>query len=329
MVINHKNPKKLTTLCCQCLLLLLLHGLLGCNKVDKVSLESIDINGPSVDWRDMIFYNDQKGVIVGGKDYEKSSILYTKDGGQTWHESYILNNPDKIIETITIHNDLFIAAGADGKMYFSAINQMDTFYTAQAFMWQRNKSLIFNDKGGLMIAGEAQSFGYLQHLDHTGGYISSDTLSFEPRKIFTYNGQVVLIAGYGAILYSRDYGQQFNFSNATGDFFSDITYHRFSQKYWACGLNGSLWYSINDGQNWVKYKYSASNFKSLRFNAIASSSNSTIFIGGYHGMLFQLTDEKNFKQIILDTTEDVYTICSLNDKLFVAGNNGFFRVIKI
>lgn len=310
---------------------LCLFQLSSCNKIKTTATNGVnDIAAPlQSNWNAAAFYNDQIGVIVGGDNFTQTAIIYTIDGGNTWHESQIVNNPGKAIYAITIQNGQFIATGIDGKMYYGLVDRPDSFYSAQSHLWQWNRSLVFHDYGGIIVSGASQSFGYIQHVEHMGGYVSIDTLDFEPRKVALFFNQDTYITGYGAIIKSTDFGKNWTYTNASGDFYTDITYQRSKGTFWACGYNGSLLMSKDNGMHWEKYRNGNQILTNrYRFKSIVAVDD-YVFVGGDKGSLLQISDKK-ITSININTTSDVNFLYPFSqNKLIVGGVDGLLKIVNL
>lgn len=309
--------------------ILCISQLTSCTKIDTINPATSDINAPiQTHWNAAAFYNDQVGVIVGGDNFNSTAIIYTKDGGNSWNEAQIVNNPGKAIHAITIQHGQFIATGIDGKMYYALVERPDSFYATQSFMWQWNRSIAFHDYGGLMVSGTSQNFGYIQHVQEMGGYISSDTLDFEPRKVAIFFNQDAYITGYGAIIKSTDLGRNWTYTDATGDFFTDITYHKPTATFWACGYNGSL-LSSNNGSNWKPYKNgNALLTKQYRFKSITAVGDH-VYVGGDEGQLLQISNDE-FTTLNIHATQDINFLYPFSrNKIIVGGRNGLLKIVSL
>lgn len=310
--------------------ILCIYQLSSCTKVNTTIPSTTDINAPIYShWNAAAFYNDQVGVIVGGDNFNSTAIIYTQDGGTNWHEAQIVNNPGKAIHAITIQNGQFIATGVDGKMYYALVERPDSFYAAQSFMWQWNRSLIFHDYGGLMVSGTSQNFGYIQHVQEMGGYISSDTLDFEPRKVALFFNQDAYITGYGAILKSTDLGRNWTYTDAAGDFFTDITYHRPTATFWACGYNGTIIYSKNNGTQWKKYKHAPQILaQQYRFKSIIAVGE-YVYAGGDQGKILQISND-DFTVLDIHSPNDINFLYPFShQKIIVGGANGLLKIVSL
>lgn len=302
----------------------------SCNKISTTTASVNNIATPiHSNWNAAAFYNDQVGVIVGGDNFTQTAIIYTKDGGNTWHESQIVNNPGKAIHAITIQNGQFIASGVDGKMYYGLVDRPDSFYAAQSFMWQWNRSIAFHDYGGIIVSGASQSYGYVQHVEHMGGYISSDTLDFEPRKVALFFNQDIYITGYGAIIKSTDFGKNWIYTDASGDFFTDITYHRPTATWWTCGYNGSILISKDNGMHWEHYRNGNQILaKRYRLKSIIAVGD-YVYAGGDNGAILQLNND-NFRSIHINSTSDINFLYPFSqNKILVGGVDGLVKIINL
>lgn len=272
--------------------------------------------------------NDSLGFAIGGKRFDRSTILRTTDGGKTWIYKNLEEAPKALYGiTISSSGTLFIT-GFDGKLLKSEDNGQTWQLHQMYYLPFKDLSLITESKG-LAIGGINFYEGYTIAFSTGGTYEMFDSLGYELNDIEMVNGKDGYIAGYGVVLKTKDSGRTFQMLPVGNDNFTAI--HAYGEKeVWVCGYNGSILHSPDGGKSWQRMR-DGNNFIKTRYHLL-----DILFTDIMHGYavgengVFIYTDDggRHWLEFEKFTDSDLRSIASMKDgSLFVCGDHGsLYRV---
>jgi photosystem II stability/assembly factor-like uncharacterized protein len=196
----------------------------------------------------ILFINDTLGFIAGGSRFDEADVLITRDGGQSW-SLYV--SPDA-------HKELFgITRSPSGAIYIIGFegNLLRTY--DGGLTWLRDqlraeayKAIAFSDAAHAQCAGGI-SFerGDAMWIDSAGNISAHDSLGYELNDIVLLPGGTGYRCGYGAMQYTTDGGQSWQWSQLRNDNYTSLDVHS-AQTAYASGGEGSICVTQNGGRDW-------------------------------------------------------------------------------
>lgn len=209
-------------------------------------LEKID--SPSeIRWNKIFFLDESHGFIIGGQRFDQAAMMITRDGGKNWaFQSF----PEigKGLYGIQGRGDQVWICGFDGHLIFSE----DRGYSWTLFQspsWLPFQDISAGpDSGWILVSGISFRDGNLIYLDRDRQQIRRDSFGVEWRRIQLEESGRGYLAGYGALMISRDHGRNWSYTSLKNDDFRDI--HLGEHTVWVCGYTGRVYSSVDKGETW-------------------------------------------------------------------------------
>ncbi len=268
--------------------------------------------------------------IVGGNIYERTDIIYSKDGGYTWNQAALEQAPIKAVYDITQRGEYIYGVGLDGKMYFKNTTD-DNWRYHQTWWWDWYKGIACpSDEYCMVVSGRAFESGTIFMINVNGDIMKVDSMHFEMTDIIFANDNVGYICGYGVVLKSIDGGRNWEHTSAKGDYFKTI-YCLDENLIWVVGYNGSILHSTDGGENWTRQRDGNNPLlKRYRLRSIHFINETDGYTCGDKGIMLKTTDGgKNWIEITKFTDNDLLDVkIQYKDKIFVSGANGALFMIK-
>ncbi len=236
------------------IILLATLSIISCKK-DKLRWDKVEkIDSKTSDrLNDVYFIDNNIGFVVGGDRFQRTTILRTTDGGNTW-KHYDYPEAGKGIYGINAApNGKLYAVGYDGKM-LSSTDKGDSWQFIQLSLWKEFKDAgYFSTNKGLIIGGVSFRAGYLLHVDANGQVNKWDSLGYELNDLAIANSTTAYISGYGVLQKTTDGGQNWEVQSPVNENFTAI-HLRNEQELWLCGIAGSIYHTTDGGANWERYR---------------------------------------------------------------------------
>jgi photosystem II stability/assembly factor-like uncharacterized protein len=248
---------------------------------------------------DINFFNSKIGWLCG----TNSTILNTKDGGNTWSKQSISYNGDFNTICFPTESNGFVGCGS-GEMY-STTNSGSTWSKVNLNLNHKTITKIyFLNKNIGYFCGDK---GYLYKTTNSGKNWNSVIVPSKNKLNsikFMNDSLGCIVADGGEIFYSDDSGESwFKATNTnTTTNIVDVAFLN-AQTLFAIGSKGLVLKSSNSGKSWETVKSFTDN--DLNFVYFNSKTNSG-FIGGQKGVFFTTKDGGNtWTSTELNTTNNI------------------------
>lgn len=197
------------------------------------------------------FLNNHTCIIGGGEKYEKSEILLSKDGGNTWSFSSFPNVGKGMYGIGMSPSGTIYLSGFDGRVIFSE-NEGNSWHESQIQDWRYYIAIAYpTDDLGVYIATSAQERGTIVRVNKDLGIMDTNSYAFGLNDVVFPDKNVGYVSGYGAILKTTDGGDSWNILDVENDNFNAL--FAFNENdIWTCGYNGSIFHTIDGGVTWEK-----------------------------------------------------------------------------
>lgn len=233
------------------------------------------------------FYNETKGVIVGGDGYNENGkrgiIVWSNNGGENWVISLINNNQS-----------------------VQDLNFRSVFLTNQNTIWATttNGTLLKSENGG-------------------EDWTSNNVTTFSINKIRFYDENIgVMACNSGRIIHTTNGGLNWITSNVgVSTTLHDIVF-KSDIEFFVCGSNGYIFRTTDGGQSYSQISLGNSN----NFRTIDILEN-LVITAGANGKIFLSNDNAvTWTAINTDFSNYIYGLQILDENTFViCGSNGMIR----
>jgi len=252
------------------------------NNSPNVKIETIGND----DYYAVYFINDTLGYIAGGDRFYLGKLLVTKNAGKQWDSIDIKTN--KILYDIAFTEDTIgFVCGLNSKMVSNKNGQWQLYQQNTYPIWRALFSVHFSNQFGISCGGNGNGYGILIRSSNYFESFYQDTFNFELRSVFMTNDTTAFAAGFGAIIKTTDFGNNWRHLNVEGDFYIDIFFTSESDGY-AIGQQGSILKTTNGGDTW-QYIRKANTLLQKRalFNAIYFKDELNGYIVGQKGLFWK------------------------------------------
>ncbi len=304
---------------------------ISCKK-DKTKANNVDaINtGTNANFYKTFITKDNTIVVTGGKRYETSEVLISRDNGNNWE---LLSLPDagKALQAICQGpNGNLFATGIDSKLLYSK-DDGRTWEFKQLSIWRTSTGIAFDKKYlGYIITDEAQKKGIIATINIDGELLTKKEYAFGLNDI-QLDGDTVYICGYGALLKTTNQGNDWNYLDIKNDNFTAITYTA-SKKLWVCGSGGSIYRSYDAGNNWERLRNGNSiTKKKYALRDIMFINDNEGWAVGDEGLVIHTKDAgNNWAEMESFTKAGLKSITQLPDgQLLICGDEGSLFKVKL
>lgn len=311
---------------------LLLAGAISCKKMETLhpAFEDHSLADGS-DLQAILFTEDGSGYVAGGSRYTYSLMMTTRNGGDSWQVEKRDGENDYSLYGLCRNGEQVFATAFNGKIYKKSSPERE-WEIVQCPYWDWFHGIDFasSDKG-FMVSGIALASGRLVEIDSSFRVLRADSLPFEARAIQFVNAHTGYLAGYGAVMRTRDGGESWQYLNAEGDFFKALSCPA-PEHIWVAGYQGSILHSRDGGDNWT-FVRNGNNLllERKRWNAIHFLNEKTGALAGDEGAIWLTEDGGNsWKTLTLPVQTDLFAIRFQDARrLWVAGSQGVLFKISL
>ncbi|MBK7342854.1 MAG: hypothetical protein IPJ06_06950 [Saprospiraceae bacterium] len=162
---------------------------------------------------------DGRGYAVGGKTWYSGYILLTTNGGETWQ---ILQEDTKAILDLNRNSSgTWVTTGVDGHVWEKRDTGIWSFRRLPE--WRINRAIVpLNDGSVILGGGSGFQFGHLFRADSTDQVSHLRETDNLINDLAVCANQRLIAAAYGAVFYSDDQGESWDYLDLTGDNFMAI-----------------------------------------------------------------------------------------------------------
>lgn len=271
----------------------------------------------------ILFINDSIGFVVGGQRFYNSTVLKTKDRGNTWTYQNIADAPKAIYGITQAPSGTLYAVAFDGK-FLTSTDTGETWSVKQIWYLPYNDLAFFNDERGLIVGGVSFNQGYPTYITKDGRYSAFDSLGYQLNDIEMINGRAGYIAAFGVVLKTEDSGTTWNMLDIKNDNFTAV--HAYGpDEAWTCGSNGSIFHTSDGGKSWERMRNGNDLTKPRYFlNDIVFTDHLHGFAVGNKGLLIYSDDAgHHWMEFDRFTSSALHNIAVLKDgSLLVCGEEG-------
>jgi photosystem II stability/assembly factor-like uncharacterized protein len=303
---------------------------IACKKEKIKPQQSTTIStGTTANLYKVLITKDNTIVVTGGKRYETSEILISRDNGNTWQLESI-PEAGKALHTICQGpNGNLFATGIDSKLLISK-DDGKTWQLRQLSIWKPCNGIAFDKKYfGYVISDEAQKKGIIATINIDGEILNKQEYPFGLNDI-QLDGDTVFISGYGAILKTTNQGQTWQYLDIKNDNFTAIAYTN-TRKLWVCGSGGSIYRSYDAGNSWERLRNGNSiTKKKYVFRDIIFINDNEGWAIGDEGLIIQTKDAGDtWTEIEQFTKAGLRSITPMQDgTLLICGEQGGLYKLK-
>jgi photosystem II stability/assembly factor-like uncharacterized protein len=277
----------------------------------------------------ILFINDSVGYVVGGERFYKSTILSTGDGGKTWTYQNIDEAGKALFSITQSPSGSLYAIGFDGKVLKSDNEGKD--WEFHQVWYAPYKDIAFTSSNrAILVGGISFRQGIMTFIDSAASASPFDSTGYEMNDIEMVDGSTGYVGCHGVVLKTRDSGYTWQMQNIQDDNFKAVHAHGYNVA-WACGYNGSIFYTADGGTNWERLR-NGNNISKPSYKLL-----DILFTNSLHGYaigengVFIYTDDGGHHWMELDRFTDAH-LRSIVDRpdgsLMVCGDNGtLYRVI--
>ncbi|WP_276134665.1 WD40/YVTN/BNR-like repeat-containing protein [Polluticoccus soli] len=270
------------------------------------------------------FLNDTLGYTVGGLRFDKSTILVTKDGGNTWELHDIPEAGKSIFNVAQKPTGEVYAVGFDGKL-LRTTDGGDNWSFFQMNSYQPYKDLTFIEPStGIIIGGISFNYGVMAYIDDQNDIYRYDTFNYELNDIEMLDNRTGYISGYGVVLKTADGAVKWKLQDIKNDNFTAI-HAQSENELWVCGYNGSIYYTSNGGEKWEQFR-SGNDIKKPRYRLldIYFKDRTNGWAVGEEGVVIHTTDGGHSWDLYKKFTSNALRCITQtpDGQLIVCGDNG-------
>ncbi len=294
-----------------------------------------EISSPTICQLEHVQFIDSIGFACGGRVFDKSELIRTKDGGATWHKIQLpLQGVDnKRLFSLDMLADGTMHIVGFGGVTYKSTNFADSLTYLQEPRFAHWTSICFRTPNDAIACGQDDiAEGFIVPIKRADNWLYpfvSKTHSFGMNHIAFPDSMTGYISGFGAIYKSTDGGVTWNFTEAKNDNFTASEWFS-TQEGVAVGWEGSILKTIDGGTQWDKIR-SANRVgqKRIKLKCVEQNSKNELIAAGENGCILYSND-KGVSWTELENFTDVNfeSIAFQSDNTFFAvGNDG--RIFKV
>ena len=235
-------------------MLLLLCGLAACRKEQLYfqKIERIESNTTSRLNR-IMYVDDTTCIIAGGEKFLKAEVLISRDGGNSWENDTFTQSGKGLYGMGISPLGTIYMTGFDGTQVGS--NDKGYSFTEKRIPnWEYHVGLSFvNSNRIVLVNTRAQKEGSIVIADSNQQILKTLDYDFGMNDVQMADAQTGYVAGYGAIIKTKDGGETWDIVDVENDNFYAI--HCLSaDEVWICGYNGSIVHTTDGGATWERLR---------------------------------------------------------------------------
>jgi hypothetical protein len=309
--------------------LLILISLLSCRPSEQTDIaeEILLFKEGGVD--DIVFFDQDHGLAVGGVTWHKGFMGFTQDGGNTWQVDSVGNK--RIFAVDACYNN-FMSGGIDGHIYTGELTTSTLnwdFYRPR--YWEIIQDISYCDRSNIAIAvgGNRYGYGFCQRLNFSNGDIV-DTLCEFNKMIegvaHPKAGKFVAV-GFGMYAISEDGGKNWERKDLDGYIFKAIDFLN-EQEGLMCAYNGDIFKTSDSGYNWTRVNGTQSFLNRGLLHELKFDEKGTAWVCGERSSLFYSDDlGSSWTRIKFDENYDFTSLDFQADHIWLSTSEG--QIVKI
>jgi photosystem II stability/assembly factor-like uncharacterized protein len=199
------------------------------------------------------FINDTLGYVAGGQRFDKSTILVTRDGGNTWSLQNLPGVTKGIYGLAQKYTGETYAVAFDGKLAWTG-DEGQNWQSLQMNSFQPYKDIAFIEPStGIIVGGISFNYGVMAYINDQHEIYRFDTFNYELNDIEMANNRTGYVSGFGVMMKTSDGAVTWKIQDVKNDNFTAIHMHS-EQELWICGYNGSIFHTTDGGDNWERLR---------------------------------------------------------------------------
>jgi photosystem II stability/assembly factor-like uncharacterized protein len=294
------------------------------NTID-VAIKQLNLN-TTFNLNSVLYLSPAIGIAAGGDTYTDDIIFKTIDSGNTWQQINLNFGTSKAILASTVfENNKIICGGASGYSILS--NDSGSTWTFMQLPSYQSINDLANNNNALWLCGSINKGGHITKTNQYFTNIIQQNFTSEFLSIAFSNNNFGAACGGSAIYTTKDSGNTWQITSAASDLFMKIIITP-NQNIFACGLNGSIIFSKDNGVSFntiTKQNGFASN---TRFTNMVHTSNNFIFVIGDAGVMYKLNLNESpisMQKLNINITKNLKGICIKNNNtIAIVGEGGSY-----
>lgn len=309
--------------------------LVSCNR-EEIELDySIDIisSDPGTNFHQIIFVDENTGFVVGGQRGQSGSIYKTSDGGQTWDLSFYT---DRSLYSINFLIETTGFVGGESLTLLKTFDQGDSweeyffpYYPDELYTVPIKKFEFVNDTIVYLVGGMYFDRGLIARSNNGGLWWNYDFFDYEITSSHFFKYDYGILSGYGHFVVTRDGNETFEVMDFDDDFFTSL-YFVNEKLGFACGYDGGIYKTIDEGKQWEVLLKANKPWKNrLHLNDIKMLNANKGIVVGNNGVILVTYDGGNsWKNVNLNEDLKCNSIFDLgNGEIMISCNEG--KIVKL
>lgn len=239
----------------------------------------------------IIFSHPDTGYIVGGQRFDKTLVMRTIDGGESWERQGIFDRFTFILFDALVQENKVIGAGLGG-LRLTSLDQGENWSLRHSSGIEAIRSMVcLGDSVLLAVGGIGYNIGeILRSGDFGESWTIVDTPEVELRDLHFIDDLTGYACGYGVVYKTTDGGLTWNLTPAKDDFFSSIHFPS-SRIGFVVGRTGTILKTEDAGASWTKLRNGNSPLVPRQlYNHVYFLDTQTGYILGDKGLILKTTD---------------------------------------
>lgn len=273
---------------------------------------------------------DNKGQIhiVGGVRLERNDFYQSNDNGASWHLFHFdeVQYSNKAVFALGMLNDTVFATSYDGKVFKNnaGANNVWELFLGDAW-WYTFSGISFGQNNIGFVAGN-QGFqqGLIVKINSSMQTLQVDSFPFSINDVAVVDAQTSYAVGYGALLQTKDGGQNWQQLNLTDDNYRSL-FVVDKDNVWTVGFNGTIAHITDNGSKQTKIKNGQNPLSNTdRYLDIKFKGQEGYIVGEKGVVLYTSNGGKDWKKMKKFTKEDLRAVAfhPIENTVFLVGSNG-------
>ncbi len=281
-------------------LLVWIMGQISCHKTDTPDFQ-IFTTGTSDELSCIHFWDEQNGMVAGGKTWIRGLRLTTTDGGQSWVRDSLY---DKQIFSLTPSDPPRVYGVGIDRLIYRFHPDSTEILRFGGYKFYRGALAVGKDRLWI-VGGESFGTGYLDYADTQNSILENRiTIDRELDAICALDSNHMIIAGFGILLITGDAGRHWD-TLALRDHWRDVCKTDKGTAV-AVGMGGNIIRTRNFGKTWEYIRKGSQVFvPGVPLRTVAFSSPTNGLAAGENGVVMRTRDGGD-SWIRLDGLPDVH-----------------------